>query len=249
MKRREFTQNAELQKARSALEAAEVRALKRFAGKITARPLVKVKVLKNAGGTKIEADHSEKDIGSALLMEALGSADDAFVNGMIDQLASLSSAGNEVNERQLNFVLSMVKSFEPRNELEAMLAAQMTAVHIATMKSGQRLIFSGNADAQDSYDRVFNKLARTFAAQVEAWTRYRTGGEKVTVQQHVSVTEGGQAIVGNITQAPSEKAGKPAAANGSVSPARMSLPCQSLRKPSNGRAAHGGANQANGRHA
>jgi mannose-1-phosphate guanylyltransferase len=41
---------------------------------------------------------------------------------------------------------------------------------------------------------------------METLTRYRTGGEqKVTVQQ-VSVSEGGQAIVGNVTQAAREAA-------------------------------------------
>jgi len=46
---------------------------------------------------------------------------------------------------------------------------------------------------QDSAERAFNKLARTFAAQVEALERYRTGGEqKMTVER---VHPGGQAIV------------------------------------------------------
>jgi hypothetical protein len=34
--------------------------------------------------------------------------------------------------------------------------------------------------------------------------RYRTGGEQKVTVQHVSVNEGGQAIVGNVTQGASE---------------------------------------------
>jgi hypothetical protein len=45
----------------------------------------------------------------------------------------------------------------------------------------------------------FNKLARTFAAQVEALKRYRSGGEQKMTVQHVHVAEGGQAIVGNVS--------------------------------------------------
>ena len=42
------------------------------------------------------------------------------------------------------------------------------------------------------------RLARTFATQLEALKRYRTGGtQKVTVE-HVTVNAGGQAIVGNV---------------------------------------------------
>ena len=36
--------------------------------------------------------------------------------------------------------------------------------------------------------------------QMETLKRYRTGGEQKVTVQHVSVSEGGQAIVGNVTQ-------------------------------------------------
>ena len=54
--------------------------------------------------------------------------------------------------------------------------------------------------------RAFNKLARTFAAQVEALKRYRSGGEQKMTVQHVHVAEGGQAIVGNVS-APAQGGG------------------------------------------
>jgi hypothetical protein len=41
---------------------------------------------------------------------------------------------------------------------------------------------------------------------MEALKRYRTGGEQKVTVQHVSVSEGGQAIVGNVTQGPRETA-------------------------------------------
>ena len=44
----------------------------------------------------------------------------------------------------------------------------------------------------------FNKLARTFAAQVEALRKHRTGGKQTVTVQHVNVSDGGQAIVGNV---------------------------------------------------
>ena len=43
-----------------------------------------------------------------------------------------------------------------------------------------------------------NRLARTFAAQVEALKRYRSKGEQRVVVERVTVNEGGQAVVGNI---------------------------------------------------
>jgi hypothetical protein len=41
-----------------------------------------------------------------------------------------------------------------------------------------------------------NKLARTFAAQVEALKRHRSAGEQTIKVEHVTVNEGGQAVVG-----------------------------------------------------
>jgi hypothetical protein len=87
------------------------------------------------------------------------------------------------NGRQagLNFVLSLVKGVGPKDQVEAMLAAQMAAVHNATMTFARRLAHVENIQQQDSAERAFNKLARTFAAQVEALKRYRTGGEQTAL--------------------------------------------------------------------
>jgi hypothetical protein len=48
---------------------------------------------------------------------------------------------------------------------------------------------------------------------MEALKRYRTGGEQKVTVQHVSVSEGGQAIVGNVTQTPREAARDKAASS------------------------------------
>src|ERR1700692_1425820 len=67
-------------------------------------------------------------------------------------------------------------------------------------------VASENIPQQDSAERALNKLARTFVSQMEALKRYRTGGEQKVTVQHVSVSEGGQAIVGNVTQTPRDTA-------------------------------------------
>jgi hypothetical protein len=89
----------------------------------------------------------------------------------------------------------------------------MAAIHMATMTLARRLAHVDNIPQQDAAERAFNKLARTFATQMEALKRYRTGGEQKVTVQHVSVSEGGQAIVGNVTQAPRETAPDKAAAS------------------------------------
>ncbi len=107
--------------------------------------------------------------------------------------------GKTPDERGTNFMLSMVRGIGPKDEIEAMMAAQMAAVHMTTMTFARRLVHVDNIPQQDSAERAFNKLARTFAMQVEALKRYRTGGEQKVTVQHVTVNEGGQAIVGSVS--------------------------------------------------
>jgi hypothetical protein len=99
-------------------------------------------------------------------------------------------------------MLSVISGIKPKDQLEAMLAAQMAAIHVAMMRLTQRFTDVETTVQQDSARRTLNKLAGTFTTQMETLRRYRSGGEQNVTVQHVSVSEGGQAaIVGNLTQA------------------------------------------------
>jgi hypothetical protein len=56
-------------------------------------------------------------------------------------------------------MLAMVKGIKPKDEIEAMLAAQMAATHMATMTFAHRLAHAEKIPQQDSAERTFNKLA------------------------------------------------------------------------------------------
>ena len=187
-------------------------AINKFLARNAANPAPRLKVLKGQAAT-ISPDHPDRLAGQMLLMDALGTGDLDFYHGLLNQLATAGSKGGQVDERGLNFMLSVMKGVQPRDQLEAMLAAQMAAVHMATMTIAQRLANVENIPQQDSAERAFNKLSRTFTTQMEALKRYRTGGEQKVTVQHVSVAEGGQAIVGNVTQAQRENVPGKAAAS------------------------------------
>jgi hypothetical protein len=121
-------------------------------------------------------------------------------------LARSASEGGENDESNLNFMLSVVRSTKSKDQLEAMLAAQMAVVHLAMMRMAAKLTNTHDELQLESAGRALNNLARTFAAQVEALKRYRTGGEQTVTVQHVSVGDGGQAIIGNATQRERRKA-------------------------------------------
>lgn len=134
-----------------------------------------------------------------LLMAELGTVDPHFQAGIARQVATLGSQGNKLDEGNSNFVLSVVRAVQPRDELESMLAVQMGAVHAATMMMARRLNHVETIPQQDAAERALNKLARTYAVQMDTLKRYRTGGQQKVIVEHVTVNEGGQAIVGNVT--------------------------------------------------
>jgi hypothetical protein len=184
----------------------------KFSKQPHAKPSVRFKVSKNGSDLQIEVDHPSKIVGSALVMDAFASADRDFVNGIVDQLAKASRRGEDISELGINFMLSVIKGIEPRDQLETMLAAQMAAVHVASMSFARQFAHVETLPQQDSAERAFNKLTRTFTMQMEALKRYRTSAEQKVTLQHVSVADGGQAIVGNVTQVPHEKGQEQAAA-------------------------------------
>ena len=66
------------------------------------------------------------------------------------------------------------------------------------MRFAGQLASSKTYKGQEHAERGLNKLARTFATQIETLKRYRTGGEQKVTVQHVTVSDNAQAIVGNV---------------------------------------------------
>jgi hypothetical protein len=161
-------------------------------------PSPRMKVSMNGDVATISPDHPAAGIGNLLLLEALGTTEPDFKDGLLGQLANAATKGRVVDEGGLNFMLAVVKGIEPRNQVEAMLAAQMAAVHNATMTFARRLNHVENIPQQDSAERAFNKLARTFTAQVSALREYRSKGEQKITVQHVTVGDGGRAVIGTV---------------------------------------------------
>jgi len=150
------------------------------------------------GEANLHIDHPDPYYGMMLMMDAIGAPDKPFFLGLMSQLGNASIEKGKVSTNNLNFMLGVMKDIAPKDAVEAMLASQMAAAHMATMTFARRLSQVETIQQQDSAERAFNKLARTFAMQAEALKRYRTGGQQRVTVEHVTVNEGGQAIVGNV---------------------------------------------------
>lgn len=183
--------------------AHELNVLKTYVDRAKANPPIRFKA--SGADGRVAVDHANRALGKLLVMEALGTQDQDFADGIIEQLAQASGRDGKVDVGKLNFTLSTIKGLAPQDPCETMLAVQMAAVHEATLAVARRLPRVETIEQQNSAEQALSKLARTFTSQMEALKRYRSKGEQRVTVQHVAVNEGGQAIVGNVTQTPPER--------------------------------------------
>ena len=179
--------------------AEEAAAQAHFGRQRAIKPAPVLEVTVEDGVGKIDTDHPDKKVGMTLLYVAMGTCDVAFFEGLVGQMFNATATNGVTNPQALNVMLAVIKGIEPRDQLEAMLAAQMAAVHVAALNASRTLARSTTIAQQDSAERTFNKLTRTFATQLEALKRYRSTGEQKVTVQHVTVNDGGQAVVGAVT--------------------------------------------------
>ncbi|MGX4773180.1 hypothetical protein ACWAUC_25655 [Bradyrhizobium guangdongense] len=156
----------------------------------------KVKLRRN----RIVIEHPDTRAGEKLLAEALGAVDRDALHGLLGQLAKASAVARKPDQGNLSFMISMLKSMTPKDSLEAMLAAQMVSIHVASMRCACRLACTDDVPQQESLTRALTRLARTYAAQMEALNRHRSNDACAITVQNLSVQDGGKAVVGHFTQ-------------------------------------------------
>ena len=114
---------------------AERKALRRqFRRKKKQTPAPRLNIVAGDYGTRIEKDHPHGPVANSLLMEAVGTADEDFYRGLLDQLSSLidvedSSDHQNASETDLNFLLSVIKTGKPKFECHSMLLAHIGVTH------------------------------------------------------------------------------------------------------------------------
>lgn len=129
----------------------------------------------------------------------LRNSDAAFM--LLDQLLRLSASDfSRLDPSKADAALALMDELKPSDGPEAMLAAQMVAVHYAAMQCFSRAML----EDQSLVGRELNlkhggKLSRIYAQQVEALDKHRRKGQQTVVVEHVHVNDGGQAIVGSVS--------------------------------------------------
>ena len=102
-------------------------------------------------------------------------------------------------EQQIEAVMAALAGIAPKDEIEAMVAAQLIACHQAAMECYRRAMLPDQSfEGRRENLNQANKLARTYAALIAALDKHRGKGQQKVTVEHVHVHDGGQAVVGII---------------------------------------------------
>jgi hypothetical protein len=120
-----------------------------------------------------------------MLCDAFGTVSDSILSYFVNQLIELSD-GQRPDETTVNAAIGIIGSFKPKTEAEAMLAAQMVAVHTLTMKAAGYAGAHGQWHVPERETKLVFRGARAFAEQAEVMARLkgRRSRQDIHVHQH-----------------------------------------------------------------
>mgnify|MGYP000686272952 CR=1 FL=1 len=167
--------------------------MSKISGIIESEP-EKVSVVMKDNALKCDAKDGDE---SKLFIDMFG-VDDKDAFALLLAQAANSSALTDVDDKY-NSIMPLLLDIAPQDALEGMLAVQMVATHNLALEMTKRaLINEQTVDGVNYNVNRITKLMNTFKSQVETLQKYRNKGQQTIQVQHVTVNEGGQAVVGNV---------------------------------------------------
>lgn len=150
-----------------------------------------------------------------------------------------------VKLRAAQAAIDTMANVAPRDELEAMLVAQMIAAHNIAMDCLRRAMLPEQTfEGREQNLKHGAKLMQLYEKQVAALDKRRGQGQQKITVEHVTVQAGGQAIVGNVVAGGQPAPAPPADTPSSETPALEHAPtvpaepvtlAQAARVPRKGR--------------
>lgn len=138
---------------------------------------------------------------------ATGSPDGNVHFVLLTDLFELVRTASDRKKQEKNYktVVALLKGIKPRGEVEGMLAVQMVATHTTVMEClGRAAQPNQTLEGRDLNLRHAEKLLGLYARQVEVLDKHRGKGQQKMTVKHITVNQGGQAMVGNVqSNAPS----------------------------------------------
>ena len=128
------------------------------------------------------------------LHDTLTIPDLAAVEASLDRSSLLLQSGTDVAA----MALDAASSIQASNSLERMLAHQMAAAHKQAMEQMGKVPYEHNAAAQAKRLNVAARCMTVYQQGLLALHKVRQNGQQRILVQYVNVTNGSQAVIGNI---------------------------------------------------
>jgi len=98
-----------------------------------------------------------------------------------------------------NGLLALIHALEPKDAAESMLCCQMALTHMQIMECQRRANIEGQTfEGRDVNLRHAERFTRIYTQQLDALNKHRGKGQQKVTVEHVTVNEGGQAVVGSV---------------------------------------------------
>jgi len=140
---------------------------------------------------------------------AHGEAVPTYRSQLVDTLKAPNVVGLDASANRLELLgrlgldctamaLDASDSIKAENSLEKMLAHQLAVAHKTSLDITAKAALEQNATEKARMLNLAARMMEVFQRGVLTVQRLRTGGDQRILVQHVTVSEGGQAIVGNV---------------------------------------------------
>lgn len=129
----------------------------------------------------------------------------------IYSLITFFNSDNEAHtvESFINGTIEEIASMKPRDCIENQLIQQILITHHLFMKCSHKANIKDQYSSRvDELIKNISKLSKLFIEQMKALSNYRNEGQQKVKVEHVYVSEGGQAVFGNISSIKKEGGGE-----------------------------------------
>ncbi len=136
-----------------------------------------------------------RDEVTASSWQAIGVENEKVGEHLMLQLVSSFRSPDDMS--RIGASQGFMHGMNPSDNIEAMLCSQMIGAHNLAMELIRRSFLEGQtAEGVDLNVNSATKLLRAFSAHFEALNRYRGKGQQKVTVEHVTVNNGGQAMIG-----------------------------------------------------
>lgn len=146
---------------------------------------------------------TNNELGAALALtraqfaNCCGTTSEPAIYLMIAQISGQSGSWSKDTRRFIaDGTLALMAQIKPRDAAEGMLAAQMVTTHNQIMRLHRVMGADGvTVELLNTYGNLISKLERTYAAQLEALSRYRNQGQQKVTVVHKHIDQRNQGVI------------------------------------------------------